>query len=83
MKNRFLSLAAAALLASCSTHEQLVRQSDICISNSVGSKIWFRDCERAQIVARAWHNGVYGPAEVTILDSAAWTRLEKQVVVHN
>ncbi len=83
MKNRVLSLAAVALLASCSTTDQLVRQSDICISNSVGSKIWFRDCERAQIVARAWHDGVFGPAEVTVLDSAAWTRLEKQLAVHN
>lgn len=82
MKNKLILIGAIAL-AGCSTHEQLVKQSDICLSNTIGTKLYFRDCERAQIVARAWHQGIYGPADVVVLDSAAWTRLEKRVVAHN
>jgi len=80
MKNNKTILTSAIVLAGCSAPEPLVKRSDICLSNAIATKIYFRDCELARQVAKVWEVGSYGRAKVLVLDSSAWARLERKAV---
>jgi hypothetical protein len=79
MKNNII-LFAAITLAGCSTNKTLVKQSDVCITNQSETQVWFLNCERSATVARAWRDGMYGPALVQVVDSTEWAQLEKRAI---
>jgi len=76
MKKYLIVLGLA--LTSCAS-QQLVKRSNICITNATETKVYFRDCSTARLVAGAWETGAYGQAKVEILDSASFESLSKRI----
>lgn len=78
MKKILLSLTVILTLASCGS-QRLVKRSDICVSNAVETKVWFRDNESGRAIYQTWKSGVYGTrAQVFLVDSTEFAVLIKK-----
>lgn len=81
MKNRILTLIAAATLAGCSSQQTLIQRSAVCITNRTETQVWFRQDKDVEVVVQAWQNGLYGPALVQVVSEQEFRQLKKQAVV--
>lgn len=77
MKRTFLFLILFISLASCAS-QRLVKKSDVCVANAAETKIWFRDTDGGRYVYESWRAGIYGKAEVFLVDSAEFVSLVKK-----
>jgi PBP1b-binding outer membrane lipoprotein LpoB len=79
MKKSIIILSSALLLASCST-ERYVKQSDICVTNSVQTKIYFKNNQTGEFIYKTWQTGIYGNAKVFLVDSTEFAGLLKKSI---
>lgn len=80
MKNRLLTLIAAAALAGCSSQKTLIQRSAVCITNQTETQVWFRQCAATSPIVQAWREGLYGPALVQVVSDQEFRQLEKRAV---
>lgn len=80
MKNKLLSLIAAAALAGCSSQKNLIQRSAICITNRAETQVWFMSCAQTELIIKTWQAGSYGPALVQVVSEPTFRQLEKQAV---
>ena len=79
MKKSIIILSLALFLASCST-ERYVKQSDICITNSVQTKVYFMNNPTGEFMYKTWQTGIYGNVKVFLVDSTEFTGLLKKSI---
>jgi|LauGreDrversion4_2_1035121.scaffolds.fasta_scaffold73581_3 Prokaryotic membrane lipoprotein lipid attachment site len=79
MKKLIFTLSAAALLASCA-QERFVQQSEICVTNAVQTKIYFKNNPTGEFMYKTWQSGIYGTAKVFLVDSTEFAGLLKKSI---
>ena len=79
MKNTLFLLTLTLALVGCST-ERLVQQSDICVTNAVKTKVYFKNNPTGQFMYETWRRGVYGNAKVFLVDSTEFAGLLKKSI---
>jgi hypothetical protein len=79
MKKLILILTSALLLTSCA-QERLVQRSDVCVTNAVATKIYFKNNPTGEFIYRTWQSGVYGQAKVFLVDSTEFAGLLKKSI---
>jgi hypothetical protein len=74
-------LLLSGLVIACTScgSGRLVRQSDVCITNTVKTKVWFKNNSTGEYLYRSWKAGTYGNrAQVFLVDSTEFSALIKK-----